>query len=1055
MGALERSGGLAAAWPLLESMMDPNEMNLTSEISPTSSTAGVDTTTIHAPEPERVITPQGPGNALAFPCSVDGCPRQFSTKSGLGLHRLRSHPVWYNAQINTERTRARWSDEECRLLAALEAEMLEENPRMTLKGLQTRFQHRTVDAIKKRRQTPEYREMLQVARSELQQQQQADVPLPHVEGSSPNTIVDGFAPLLEDLQRIPGEPARQLLKLIRKFHDGRLLEQDLVDWVRNTTGSSPMPLDQSRQQHHTVHNSTGPSLSSAQRRRQDYARLQKLWEKSETRAAKSVLDPLVNTSDRRVEPSVMLDAWTDILRRPSERPERAVPKKSDDLASIWSPITVEEIQRSELRFASAAGLDGVTVSAWRRIPAVCRAAFFNLVRCLGAYPKALSTGRTIFIPKVAGTLDPLEHRPLTIPPVGLRQFHKILATRIMSSHNWDDRQFAFLPIDGVAENLMSLDVLINSARSERRELHVCSLDIKKAFDSVEHTAIYEALARHGAPDAFLEYLRSGYGGMSTVLQFGGVNRQTTVTRGVRQGDPMSPVVFNLTIEEALAALDTDVGYDLNSTTRISGSCFADDGRLCASTRQGLQRNIDRLRVSLSDVGLEYNPNKIFVLSLKPDGKRKKMKVLTSPQVQIDDQPVKQIGVLDYWKTLGLEFIGTRVQQAGSDYDVLLDRITKARLKPQQRLTVLTKYLIPKYLHALVLGRLHKRSLEKLDVLTRAAVRRWFHLPNDLPLGFFHAPASAGGFGVPAFVTRIPILRMKRLARMADSENSVIVAISRTDMAARKLQACCNLLNLRSTIVPQDYENDLWSRKLHSSVDGRDLTRMADVKESTYWLRSHGRGMSGRDFIGCVKTLTGCLPTKVRTTRGREMSNRCRAGCFNPETNYHVIQSCPRTHCGRVLRHDKLCSIVASMLVQNGYIVHEEPRLRTHGGSLYKPDIVVRGDDKVYVIDCHVVTHDRMPMWHDRKRRKYQEAEGFETSLKEFLNKSTDTNIEYIAFTVGYKGLLYRPSIQAVAEFKFTKRQIASLSKVVLVGSYLNFKTFMQSTMSTAHMRRDT
>lgn len=1033
----------------------------TNDLSRTDSTVGAEEPAIRVFGRDRVITLPVPGNAETFPCRIDGCIRQFATKSGLGLHRLRTHPVWYNEQIVTTRSRARWSDEECSVMAALEVELVEANPTLTSihEHLQPLFQHRTAEAIRKRRQTPQYREMLQAARSELQARLHEDVPQPHVAATpEPDSFDDGLAPLLEGLRKIPGESAKKLMDTVQKFRDGCMLEQDLVDWVMSTTGSEPMRLDR-RQRNQAAHNSTGPPLSSAQRRRQAYARMQKLWDKSEARAARSVLDPCVDMPDCQVDPSVMLDTWSDIFSRPAGRCERAVSPKSGDLGSIWSPITVEDVQMNEVRFSSATGLDGVTVSAWRRIPAVCRAVFFNLVRGLGRFPAALSTGRTIFVPKVIGTLNPLEYRPLTIPPVVLRQFHKILAKRIMLSHHWDDRQFAFLPRDGVAENLMALNVIIDTARTECRELHISSLDISKAFDSIEHSAIYEALARHGAPDAFIEFMRNGYSGLTTMLQFAGVNRPTAVTRGVRQGDPLSPLVFNLVIEHTLTSLDPGVGFDLNSNTRFSASCFADDVRLYASTKLGLQRNVDQLRVSFADVGLEYNPTKMSVLSLKPAGRQKKTKVLTSPQIHVLGQAVKQLGILEYWKTLGVEFIGTSAQQAGAGYADYLNRISKAKLKPQQRVKVLKQYLIPKFQHALVLGRIHKRSLERLDVSNRAAVRKWLHLPHDLPLGFFHAPIAAGGFGIPAFATRIPILRIKRLARMAASENDAIVALSRTDIATKKIQACCDLLGLRSTTVPSNFEGDLWKNKLHSSVDGRDLSDLANVKEATQWLRSYGRNMSGSDFVGCVQTLTGCLPTRARTARGRDTSTLCRAGCLTPETNYHVIQTCPRTHCGRVLRHDKLCTVIKDMLQHNGYTVSEEPRLRTHGGIRYIPDLVVREDNKIFVLDVHVVTHINTHVWYEKKRRKYKDAPGFETALLSFLgvpiSSDSRVNIEYIPVTVGYRGLLYKPSMSALmSQLKFTKGQIATWSRLAVLGGYLNFRTFMRSTGPSRPHRYD-
>jgi hypothetical protein len=108
----------------------------------------------------------------------------------------------------------------------------------------------------------------------------------------------------------------------------------------------------------------------------------------------------------------------------------------------------------------------------------------------------LHLGRTIFITK--GSEDPKDFRPIPMSLVITRHFHKILASRLSKMHSWDQRQRAFLPFDGCAKNLTVLNTFIHTARSKRRELHMASVDISKAFDSVPFGAlVHEVVSDKG------------------------------------------------------------------------------------------------------------------------------------------------------------------------------------------------------------------------------------------------------------------------------------------------------------------------------------------------------------------------------------------------------------------------------------------------------------------------------------------------------------------------------------------------------------------------------
>ena len=50
---------------------------------------------------------------------------------------------------------------------------------------------------------------------------------------------------------------------------------------------------------------------------------------------------------------------------------------------------------------------------------------------------------------------------------------------------------------------------------------------------------------------------------------------------------------------------------------------------------------------------------------------------------------------------------------------------------------------------MALGRMDISDIRKADKMVRAFVRQWMALPNDISIGYFHAPVSEGGLGIPS------------------------------------------------------------------------------------------------------------------------------------------------------------------------------------------------------------------------------------------------------------------------------------------------------------------
>ena len=136
---------------------------------------------------------------------------------------------------------------------------------------------------------------------------------------------------------------------------------------------------------------------------------------------------------------------------------------------------------------------------------------------------------------------------------------------------------------------------------------------------MHHSVLFDALVSCNVDVHVVGALRRLYKDMKATVQLQpGIDSRTfSVQRGVRQGDPLSPVLFNLVMTSVLAEVDTiwqrrgygsNVGQDFNGR-RLTHVAFADDMTLIARSWISLKRMLAMLRGALSKRGLDLHPSK--------------------------------------------------------------------------------------------------------------------------------------------------------------------------------------------------------------------------------------------------------------------------------------------------------------------------------------------------------------------------------------------------------------------------------------------------------------
>lgn len=295
-----------------------------------------------------------------------------------------------------------------------------------------------------------------------------------------------------------------------------------------------------------------------------------------------------------------------------------VPPPLDHSLLTCPPFLVEEVRAALQRIATnkAPGIDKLGAATLRAGgPGMEQylVALFNDCLDSGRLPVELVTGRTTLMFKKGNTLDLDNFRPITLLPVIYKLFTMIILKRLERTleDSQDAEQTGFRPGYGTTDNIFCLSMLLERARDypHKHKLYIAFVDYKKAFDTVEHSAVWRALIRRGAPQDLVHLLQAIYRTSEAKIDVNGNNVKINIGRGVRQGDPISPRLFTAVLDDVLAEVDWKDGGVMVEGRRLHYLAYADDVVLLANSHIALEDMLKELNNAARRVGLEISKKK--------------------------------------------------------------------------------------------------------------------------------------------------------------------------------------------------------------------------------------------------------------------------------------------------------------------------------------------------------------------------------------------------------------------------------------------------------------
>lgn len=244
------------------------------------------------------------------------------------------------------------------------------------------------------------------------------------------------------------------------------------------------------------------------------------------------------------EIKLSMDAASDLLEKPSRL----------DLLDL--------IARTPL--GKSPGLDGLPFELYRHL-APRSLAFCSLLLQIihqainGAFPRSWFDTRMVLLYKKGDPELLTNWRPLSLINADAKLFTKLIANRInhVLPRLINPYQTGFMPHRLISDNGWLNQVLMANARQVRKSdpLVAVLLDQEKAYDRVHPEYLRCVLLRFGFPPTLVDSLSHLFFGTQIHVSINGwLGSPFTQGRGLRQGDPLSPLLFNLAFEPLLRSI---------------------------------------------------------------------------------------------------------------------------------------------------------------------------------------------------------------------------------------------------------------------------------------------------------------------------------------------------------------------------------------------------------------------------------------------------------------------------------------------------------------------
>jgi hypothetical protein len=315
-----------------------------------------------------------------------------------------------------------------------------------------------------------------------------------------------------------------------------------------------------------------------------------------------------------------------------------LPTKHPKLKAMDNKILEEDITLNEIKKTlntireTAPGEDGIPYSVYKKYidilgPYMLKAWRYSLET--GSLTPSQNKSCITLIPKKDKDGHRVENwRPISLSNCDIKLITKTMAIRMnkILPKIIHKSQTAYVKDRNIATNIRTLRLAKSIGAKTPEKSIIVSLDVKKAYDSLNHKFLYETLKEYGFSEHYVKIIKTLYSNNEAYVNVNGFQTKSFhIKRGVKQGDALSCGLFIIAMDPLIRALNSNEKIKRTTIAGIETTkclAYADDITiLCKASVESVKAIFTTYQEFTKRSGLTLNAEKTEVFECQKNSIR--------------------------------------------------------------------------------------------------------------------------------------------------------------------------------------------------------------------------------------------------------------------------------------------------------------------------------------------------------------------------------------------------------------------------------------------------